>query len=95
MDENRKLIEVKRRVRAIKGFYIHWSVFVMVMAMLTAINLASAASWWVQWPFMGWGVGLLAHAFLVYCPVAWLDVRRGWLGPRWEQRKIKQLMAKE
>jgi hypothetical protein len=95
MDENQKLIEVKRRVGAIKGFYIHLSVFVMVMAMLTVINLASGASWWVQWPLLGWGIGLLAHALGVYGPAGWLGGLGGWLGPDWEQRKVKQLMAKK
>jgi hypothetical protein len=95
MDDNQKLIEVKRQVGAIKKFYVHLSIFVMVMTMLTVINLASGHSWWVQWPLLGWGIGLLAHALRTYGPDRRLGWPSGWLGPDWEQRKVERLMAKK
>jgi len=88
MDQDQKLIRVKRRIAAIKGFYIHLLVFVMVMTMLLVVNLATPGVWWVQWVFLGWGIGVLAHALVVYGV-------GGWLGPEWEERKIRELMAKK
>ena len=88
MDHDQRLIEVKRRIAAIKGFYIHLLVFVMVMTMLLVVNLATPGVWWVQWVFLGWGIGVLAHALVFYG-------LGGWLGPEWEERKIRELMAKK
>ena len=88
MDQDQKLIEVKRRIAAIKGFYIHLLVFVMVMTMLLVVNLATPGVRWVQWAFLGWGIGVLAHALVVYGLA-------GWLGPEWEERKIRELMEKK
>jgi hypothetical protein len=75
---------VERQVAAIKGFYIHLAVFTLVMVLLLTINVASGADWWAQWVFLGWGVGVLGHAFAVFgqAPVALA---------RWEQRKRVEL----
>ena len=56
----------KRRVAAIKGFYIHLGAFVMVMCTLLVIDAFTGPGWWVQWPLVGWGIGLLVHAFGVF-----------------------------
>lgn len=56
----------KRRVAAIKGFYIHLGIFVLVMCGLVVIDAFTGRGWWVQWPFLGWGVGVVAHAFGVF-----------------------------
>ena len=87
LDEREKLTRAKRQVAAIKGFYIHLFVFVVVMATLFVINFTMTDSWWVQWPFFGWGIGVLAHALAVFGHM-----------PRvihqWETRKIQQLKDK-
>jgi hypothetical protein len=56
--------------------------------MLLVVNVATPGVWWVQWVFLGWGIGVLAHALVVYG-------LGGWLGPEWEERKIRELMAKK
>lgn len=84
MNEHKKTFLAERQLAAIKGFYIHLAVFVLVMAILVAINFATGPAWWVQWPFLGWGIGVLGHAFAVFgrSPAALA---------RWEQRKIDDL----
>jgi hypothetical protein len=77
----------KAHVASLKGFYIHLTVFIAVMSGLVAVDYANGASWWVQWPFIGWGIALLAHAYLVFS--AKLKPEDGW-----EERKIKETMAK-
>jgi len=88
MDEDPTYRRAKQRVAALKGFYTHLSLFVVVMALLVVVNLATGSRWWVQWVFLGWGIGILANAFVVFGPA-------NWLGPEWEERKIKQLMDKK
>ena len=45
------------------GLYIHAAVYAAVNALLIIINLSTAPGrLWFEWPLLGWGVGLLAHA---------------------------------
>lgn len=80
-----RLAYAKRRVAAIKGFYIHLLIFALVLAGLFVINVAGGGQWWVLWIFFGWGIGVVAHAFGVFghAPRAIAD---------WEERKIKKLV---
>ncbi len=91
MDEIRadreKYLAAKAHVAALKGFYIHLIVFVAVIVGLGAADYAGGGSWWVQWPLIGWGIGILGHAYLVFSPNA--VSTQGW-----EERKIKDMMAK-
>jgi hypothetical protein len=67
MDEREKIALAQRQVEAITGFYIHFVVFVLVMTLLLVINLKVLDEvWWVQWPLLGWGIGILAHALAVF-----------------------------
>ena len=85
--DQEKYLAAKAHVAALKGFYIHLTVFVAVMAGLFFIDLASGGSWWVQWPLIGWGLGLLGHAYLVFSPSREPT-------STWEERKIKETLAK-
>jgi hypothetical protein len=83
--QDAKLSRVRRRVAAIKGFYIHGCVFTLVTLGLGAINFAAGGTWWAHWVVLGWGIGVLAHGVAVF----------GHGSKRmaeWEERKIKQLM---
>jgi fatty acid desaturase len=88
MENDEDYRRARRRVETIKGFYVHLVIFVAVMIMLFVINLMTSPTWWVQWPLLGWGVGLAAHAAVVFGLV-------GFLGPDWEERKIKEFMARK
>lgn len=84
MDDRRKLLLARRQVRNIKGFYVHLAVFVGVMIVLAAIDYGTGPGWWVQWPFLGWGIGILGHAVGVFgrTPAAIA---------RWEERKVAEI----
>jgi hypothetical protein len=86
--EQRKRFEAaKHRVAVLKGFYIHFFIFVAVILGLLVVNWGIGGPWWVQWVFIGWGVGVLAHAFGVF--------GRGFtVAENWERRKIKEFMDK-
>ena len=48
------------------GFRTHLIVYVAANVLLVVLNLAgSADKLWFIWPLLGWGVGLLGHAYLV------------------------------
>lgn len=54
---------------------------------LLGINMATKSDWWVQWPLLGWGLGILGHAIGVFMPI-------NYVGRDWEERKIKERLAK-
>ena len=87
--EETRYQKARERVEAIKGFYIHLIVYVVVNFILFSINMiASPDSLWFFWPLMGWGIAIVIHALFVFG-----------VGPRfgadWEERKIRELMEKE
>ena len=54
---------LRRSTRASSDFRAHLRVFVAVQLMLVAIwALTGMGYFWPVWPFLGWGIGVLAHA---------------------------------
>ena len=87
MDEQTRYQEAKKRVEELKGFYSHLITYILVNTGLVVINLLTSPEYlWFIWPLMGWGVGLLIHAFSVFSNL--------W-GKSWEERKIKEIMEKD
>ncbi|MGC1631997.1 MAG: 2TM domain-containing protein [Gelidibacter sp.] len=75
----------KKRVEDIKGFFGNLVSYCVVIPFLIFINYRT--SWDYQWfwfPMLGWGMGLIFHAFGVF----------GY-GKEWEERKIKEILQKE
>ena len=53
------------RTRIRFALYLHVTLFVFVIILLSAINLLTTPQHlWVQWPFFGWGFALILHWFL-------------------------------
>lgn len=82
------------RVKKIKGFYTHLSVYIIVNLMILITNyqnLESGESFF-QWrsftTVFFWGIGLLSHALSTFMP--------NWIfGKKWEERKINEFMENE
>ncbi|WP_250434366.1 2TM domain-containing protein [Hanstruepera flava] len=77
--------KAKKRVEEIKGFYGNVISFMVVIPFLIFINYRT--SWDFQWfwfPILGWGMGIVFHAFGVF----------GY-GRNWEERKIQEILEKE
>jgi 2TM domain len=87
MSQDPRYLKAREHVAAVKGFYIHLLVYVCVISGLFAINLATSSDWWVQWPLLGWGLGVIGHAVGVFRPFKLFS-------RDWEERKIKEQMAK-
>ncbi|SFB76989.1 2TM domain-containing protein [Kaistella jeonii] len=87
---NIKYLEAQKRVKRLKGFYIHAVVYVLVNLFIIAQNVESGASLSNMenyWTAIFWGVGLLGHATSVFLP-------NMLMGKDWEERKIRELMDK-
>jgi hypothetical protein len=81
----------RRRVKAMKGFFIHLSAYLLVNGFLIADRLlASPPDLSVLWITGGWGIGLAAHAFGVYGPPFRVHLLRDW-----EERKVNELVDRE
>ena len=88
-DDRERYERARRRVREIRAFYRHLTVFVGVNVLLHIINfVASPRAYWAIWPLLGWGIGLVMHGVATY---RWLP----FAGKDWEERKIRQLMEKD
>ena len=75
-------------VRKLRGFYLHLMKYVIVCLGLLLINLMSSPhTLWVVWVALGWGLGLLLHAFRVFRP-DWM------LGPDWEKREFEKRLGR-
>lgn len=77
--------QAKKHVEEIKGFYGNIISYCIVIPFLIFINYKT--SWEFQWfwfPMLGWGMGIIFHAFGVF----------GY-GKGWEERKIREIMEKE
>ena len=49
------------------AFYRHVMIYIIVNALLAAINLLKDPHHlWFQWGMLGWGIGLLVHGLNVY-----------------------------
>jgi sensor histidine kinase YesM len=81
-------LKAQKRVDDIKGFYGNLTSFVVVNIGLMILNLlTSPGHLWFFYPFIGWGIGVVAHGMSVfnYMP---------FLGRDWEEKKIQELMDK-
>ena len=89
-----KYKQALKRVKRIKGFYIHLMVYIVVnsgILVATYMSREHNENFWIWESFntlFFWGIGLAAHGMSVFMPGLII-------GKNWEERKINQLMEKE
>ena len=82
--ENRYL-KAQKQVNEIKGFYIHLTVYCLIIPCIIFINLKFVPYFhWFWFSAIGWGFGLVMHALQVF----------GY-SKNWEERKIKEILEKD
>lgn len=94
--EDLKLARAKKRIKDLKGFYSHLTVYILVnifiLAASTNIFTNISNDQYAIWGYLStpifWGIGLLIHAIFVFVPSF------GFL-KKWEDRKMKELMEKD
>jgi hypothetical protein len=85
-----KYIEAKRKVKSMKGFYLHATVYVLVNLFIISQNVQegeSLSNMDNYWTAIFWGIGLLAHGISVFSPNVFF-------GKDWEEKIIRELMDK-
>lgn len=92
--EQDRYTAAQRRVKDIKGFYIHLVVYILVNLVLLFMNIEnerffdSLLNLSNYYTALFWGIGLAAHWASVFGP-------NFILGKKWEEKKIKELMEQE
>ena len=84
-----ELLKAKKRVKKVKGFYVHLIVYICVNSFFIIITLLqNNGNYWFLFPLIGWGIGLFADAANTFNFIPFLN-------KDWENRKIKQYMDEE
>jgi len=84
-NDNTAYFRAKKRVEELKGFYGNLISYCCVIPILIFVNLTYSPQFqWFWFSAIGWGFGLLMHAFKVF----------GY-SSNWEERKIQEILRKE
>lgn len=87
--EQQRYEKARKKVQEIKGFYVHFVVYAIVILLIIIVNLRFVPQYhWFWYPMFGWGLGLFFHWFGV------IGVDRLGFGKDWEEKKIKEYMDK-
>jgi predicted membrane channel-forming protein YqfA (hemolysin III family) len=84
-----RYIEAQKRVKEIREFYEHLTVFILISAIIIAINLITSPEYlWFVWCLLGWGIGVVLHGMKAFrfSPS---------FSKEWEERKIREILEKE
>jgi len=84
-------IEAKKKVKIIRGFYIHLGIFLLVntiVLLVLSMIESNVDMFWEYYPIAGWGIAIALHYFLVFG----FDYV---FGKNWEERKISELIDKD
>ena len=77
------------RVRKIKGFYIHATQYVVIIAFLCVVNLLTFPHYlWVRWAALGWGLGLALHGLRAFDKIPFLN-------GDWERRQVERYLGRK
>ena len=67
MENNEAYRRAKKKLEAMRGFYMHLYVYIGVNILLVVINLLTSPQYlWFKWPLIGWGIGVFFHALGVF-----------------------------
>lgn len=84
MATDEKYERARKRVKELKGFYTHLTIYLVVMALLFFIDYSDRGNWWVHWPAIGWGLAVVIQGVSI-----------GLFNPEWEEKKIKEIIERE
>lgn len=87
--EEKQYLKARKKVKEIKGFYVHVVVNILSLAIVVTVNLLFVPGFHFFW--------IVAGALLLVTFIHWLLVFGSGtigLGKDWEQRKINELMSK-
>ena len=82
-------LKAKSRVKEIKGFYTHLTIYCIVIPIIIFVNLKYEPYFhWFWFSTIGWGIGLGVHWFNTFV------FRNLGFGKDWEEKKIQEIIQK-
>lgn len=86
---DKKLELARERVEKLKGFYVHFSIYLLFIPVFIWLYYQSNTNFpWVIFPIAGWGMGVAGHASETF-------EFNPFFSKDWERRKIRELMDKD
>ncbi|WP_442266190.1 2TM domain-containing protein [Tenacibaculum sp. ZS6-P6] len=86
--EEQRYLKAKKKVKEIKGFYVHLALYLLNTPIIVYTNLTFSPQFhWFWFSVLGWGVAIGIHAFLAFSD--------NLFSKEWEERKIKEIMNKK
>jgi len=78
-----------QQVKDLKDFYSHLIQFAVTISILFAINYFVSPEYiWTWWVVLGWGIGIISHAFYVFEVVTLF-------GASWEKRQVEKRLNRK
>ena len=85
--QEQRYLKAQKRVKDIKGFYTHLTVYCIIIPVIIFMNLKFEPHFhWFWFSVIGWGSGLFIHWLTVF------GLRLLGIGKNWEKKKIKEFM---
>jgi len=85
--QKQQYAKAEKRVKKIKGFYTHLSIYCIVIPIIIFVNLKFEPHFhWFWFSLCGWGTGLFFHWLSVF------GLNLLGLGKDWEAKKMKEFM---
>ena len=88
--EEQRYYKAQKRVKDIKGFYTHLTIYCIIIPIIIFVNLKYEPHFhWFWFSLLGWGIGLFVH---------WLNIfgfQILGIGKNWEDKKIKEFMNEQ
>lgn len=85
-----RYLKAKKRVKDIKGFYIHLAINILSIIIIVTVNLMFSPGYhWFWYAVFGIVIAQLIHAVVVF------GFPKYGLGKDWENKKIEEIMNKD
>lgn len=87
--EGERYYEAQKRVKEIREFYEHLTVFLLCNPIVIVVNIMTSPGYlWFIWCVLGWGFAIFMHGLKVFRISPFFN-------KNWEEKKIKEIMEKE
>lgn len=78
-----------RKVRKIRGFYVHVAQYLIIMSILSAYNLIYMPGYfWAVWPLLGWGTGVVIDGLRTFDKIPFLN-------GDWERKQVEKYLGRK
>lgn len=86
--EGERYYQVQKRVKELREFYEHLTVYVLVNPIVIVVNLMTSPGYlWFIWCLLGWGIAIVLHGLKVFNLSPFFN-------KKWEERKIREILEK-